>query len=60
MSAPVLDGPGVVVAAVSVSGPIDRLGLHPGRRLGTAVVSAAADLSATLRGPGNDWHVTSG
>ena len=60
VSAPVLDGPGVVVAAVSVSGPIDRLGLHPGRRLGAAVVTAAADMSATLRGPGNDWHVTSG
>ena len=60
VSAPVFVGPGVVVAAVSVSGPIDRLGLHPGRRLGAAVVTAAADLSATLRGTGNDSHVTSG
>jgi len=59
VSAPVFEGPGVV-AAVSVSGPIDRLGLHPGRRLGAAVVTAAADLSATLRGTGNDSHVTSG
>ena len=32
VSAPVFDGPGTVVAAVSVSGPIDRLGQHPGRR----------------------------
>ena len=60
VSAPVFDGPGVVAAAVSVSGPIDRLGLHPGRRLGAAVAAAAADLSATLRGTGNDSHVTGG
>ena len=60
VSAPVFDGPGVVAAAVSVSGPIDRLGLQPGRRLGAAVTAAAADLSATLRGTGNDSHVMAG
>jgi DNA-binding IclR family transcriptional regulator len=60
VSAPVFDGAGSVVAAVSVSGPIDRLGLHPGRRLGTAVTAAAAELSAALGGAGNPPHVTAG
>jgi DNA-binding IclR family transcriptional regulator len=60
VSAPVFDGPGAVAAVVSVSGPIDRLGQHPGRRLGTAVTAAAAELGATLRGAGNASHVTAG
>ncbi len=50
VSAPVFDGSGTVVAAVGVSGPIDRLGPHPGRRLGGAVTAAAGDLSAALGG----------
>jgi DNA-binding IclR family transcriptional regulator len=45
VSAPVRDREGRVVAAISVSGPIDRLGRRPGRRLGVAVVAAAARLS---------------
>jgi DNA-binding IclR family transcriptional regulator len=49
VSAPVRDGDGRVVAAISVSGPVDRLGRRPGRRLGTAVVAAAARLSASSR-----------
>ena len=44
VSAPVLDGAGRVVGAVSVSGPLDRLGRTPGRRFGAAVVAAARDL----------------
>ena len=60
VSAPVFDGPGVVAAVVSVSGPIDRLGQQPGRRLSAAVTSAAAALTATLRGSGNPPHVTAG
>lgn len=40
VSAPVLDA-GVIVAAVSVSGPIERTTRHPGRRYGEAVVAAA-------------------
>lgn len=46
VSAPVRDGSGRVVAAVSVSGPIDRLGRVPGRRHAAAVLGAAAELSA--------------
>lgn len=46
VSAPVLDGPGRVLAAVSVSGPLDRLGRSPGRRFGAAVAAAARDLEA--------------
>ncbi len=52
VSAPVLDGAGRVVAAIGVSGPIDRLGRAPGRRFGAAVVAAARGLerSAGLAG----------
>jgi DNA-binding IclR family transcriptional regulator len=45
VSAPVLDASEVVVAAVSVSGPIDRLGRRPGLRLAPAVVAAGRLLS---------------
>jgi len=44
VSAPVRDASGEVVAAISVSGPIERLGAHPGRRLARAVVAAAATI----------------
>jgi DNA-binding IclR family transcriptional regulator len=58
VSAPVFDGPGAVVGAVGVSGPIDRLGPHPGRRLSGAVTGAAGDISAALGGGGNAQAVT--
>jgi DNA-binding IclR family transcriptional regulator len=45
VSAPVRDRDGRVIAAVSVSGPIDRLGRRPGGRLAGAVVAAAQRLS---------------
>ncbi len=45
VSAPVRDRAGAVVAALSVSGPIDRLGRRPGARYSAPVVRAAADLS---------------
>lgn len=41
VSAPVRDASGRVVAAVSVSGPIERTTRQPGRRYGEAVVAAA-------------------
>lgn len=48
VSAPVIDGEDIV-AAVSVSGPIERLSHRPGERFGAAVVDAAGRLSASLR-----------
>jgi DNA-binding IclR family transcriptional regulator len=47
VSAPVFDAAGNVVAAVSVSGPIDRLTRTPGKLHADAVVAAAAELSST-------------
>ena len=45
VSAPVLHD-GVLLAALCVSGPVSRLGQAPGRKLGSLVVAAAAELSA--------------
>ena len=42
VSAPVRDGRGVVIAAISVSGPIDRMGRRPGARWAADLLSAAA------------------
>jgi DNA-binding IclR family transcriptional regulator len=44
VSAPVCDPSGRAVAAISVSGPIERLGRRPGARFADAVVAAARDL----------------
>jgi DNA-binding IclR family transcriptional regulator len=51
VSAPVCGPDGGVVAAVSVSGPIERLGRAPGRRHGDAVVHAARSVERRLRTP---------
>lgn len=48
VSASVVGGDGVRVAAVSVSGPIERLSKRPGERFGAAVVEAAHRLSTAL------------
>lgn len=48
VSAPVVGPDGVVLAALSVSGPIDRLGRAPGRRHGPAVLEHAERISAAL------------
>jgi DNA-binding IclR family transcriptional regulator len=45
VSAPVFDADGHVVAAVSVSGPLDRLTRTPGRLHAAAVVAAGRSLS---------------
>ena len=52
VSAPVHDASGRVVAAVSVSGPIERTSRSPGERYGAAVTSAAREIEtvAGLRG----------
>jgi DNA-binding IclR family transcriptional regulator len=44
VSAPVLDDDGRIMAAISVSGPIDRMGTSPGRRHGAAVARAAGSI----------------
>ncbi len=49
VSAPVFDGSEHIVAAISVSGPIERLSRKPGDRHGAAVVKAARKLSNELR-----------
>jgi DNA-binding IclR family transcriptional regulator len=48
VSAPVRDGRGVVIAAISVSGPIDRIGRRPGARWAADLVSAAEELTRRL------------
>src|SRR5581483_9934711 len=48
VSAPVFDADGTVVAAVSVSGPIDRLTRQPGRLHSAEVVAAGRALSRAL------------
>ena len=47
VSAPVRDD-GRLVAAVSISGPVDRLGPSPGAELGHAVAGAARDLETAV------------
>lgn len=48
VSAPVRDADGEVVAAVSVSGPIERTTRRPGRRYADAVVRAAREIERVL------------
>ena len=48
VSAPVWDRSGEVVAAISVSGPVERLGRRPGPRFAPLVTAAAASLTARL------------
>ena len=48
VSAPVRDARGVVIAAVSVSGPIDRIGRRPGARWAADLVAAAEALTRRL------------
>lgn len=47
VSAPVCDASGRVLAAVSVSGPIQRLSSKPGAKYGAAVAAAARQVEAT-------------
>ncbi len=48
VSAPVRDLSGAVIAAVSVSGPVDRIGRRPGVRWAGDLVEAAGALTARL------------
>ena len=57
VSAPVRGAGGKVLAAVSVSGPIERLTRSPGRLHAAAVVAAGEQISELLRA---DVHATAG
>ncbi|KMS68557.1 IclR family transcriptional regulator, partial [Streptomyces regensis] len=48
VSAPVRDSSGAVVAAVSVSGPVDRIGRKPGARWASDLLEAAESLQERL------------
>jgi DNA-binding IclR family transcriptional regulator len=48
VSAPVIGPDRHVVAAISISGPIDRLGRQPGKRFGAQVASTAAVVADLL------------
>lgn len=48
VSAPVRDTRGAVIAAISVSGPIDRIGRRPGARWADDLLSAAEELTRRL------------
>jgi DNA-binding IclR family transcriptional regulator len=50
VSAPVRTSDGDLVAAISISGPIERLGRNPGQRFAPVLVSGARRISATLAG----------
>ena len=48
VSAPVRDARGAVIAAVSVSGPIDRMGRRPGARWAADLLAASEALTKRL------------
>ena len=48
VSAPVKASDGSIVAAVSISGPVDRMTRQPGKRFGALVVAAAADVTERI------------
>jgi DNA-binding IclR family transcriptional regulator len=54
VSAPVRSPGGKIIAAVCVSGPIERLTRSPGRLHAPAVVAAAEKLSSLLRRTGRE------
>jgi DNA-binding IclR family transcriptional regulator len=48
VSAPVVDDSGAIIAALSVSGPLERMGAQPGAKFGAVVVKGARQLSEFL------------
>ncbi len=48
VSAPIVDGAGEIIGALSVSGPIDRLSTAPAQRFGADVVGTAKAIGAAL------------
>ena len=53
VSAPVRDGSGEVIAAISVSGPIDRMGRRPGARWAADLLAAADAIQKRLAATGS-------
>ena len=49
VSAAVTDRSGAIVAAVSVSGPLERMSAHPGERFGLEVLAAARQVGELVR-----------
>ena len=45
VSAPVIDGAGDIIAALSISGPLERMSRNPGAKFGAMVSRGARDLS---------------
>lgn len=54
VSAPIVDASGAAVAAISVSGPIDRMTTSPADRFGPLVMAAASAVGAQLEPSGLD------
>ena len=48
ISAPIRDRRGAVIAAISISGPAERIGRSPGTRLSKPLLAAAAELESKL------------
>jgi DNA-binding IclR family transcriptional regulator len=48
VSAPIIDIGGTVIAAISVSGPLERMSASPGVKFGSIVVRGAKTLSDFL------------
>ncbi len=48
VSAPVRDAGGAVIGAISVSGPVDRMGRRPGARWATDLIDAAGAMAAAI------------
>jgi len=51
VSAPVLDPDGGLLAAISISGPIERLGRTPGSRFAPVLIAGARRITAALASP---------
>lgn len=56
VSAPIRDGAGTIVAAVSVSGPVERTTRSPGRRYGQSVLAAAKVAAKELLASHHSGH----
>lgn len=50
VSAPVIDSDGTIVAALSISGPLERMSKRPGEKFGSLVARGARALSMSLQG----------